>query len=284
MDEQNTSEIRVIAVQGDGLEKVKNYFPKVIYRQLASGHADALGAVAGDTLVGVLAFQNTEGVLEIEWAMVAPSYRRQNVCEEMIMTFMELVGMDLSVEKIIITLDSDTESRYLENFFKRIGFLKKDSDIEHCTYPMEKLAENPYLQNAQEYSEIRPLEELSKKQIQIIERIMRENMGLDLDGVSVSEDYDPQLSLYYIEENEPKGFVLVRRLQDDLELSVVYIDPAYSAQLLRLLLTLMQKVKSGGDIKGQIVMDLINEASRKLTEKMLPGAKYSSQIQMELNY
>ena len=272
-------DIETIILKGEKLEGVRDYFPPVIYRRLLERTATAVGATVDEKMVGVLAFQQNDEILKMVWIMIAPEYRGQSLAEYMIMELLNSATEMPGVRAVEAEVDPVTDSRRLSRFYRRIGFDEIPNEKKYFAIEVKELEKNALFRNDRQFHDIRTFRELPDLYFHKMQRIFSEEMGFDLDGIQLREDYDLSKSLCLCKDQEIASVILTRVKGERLELSFVYLSPKYPAALMPLILTLYREIKDNSKV---ITFETINEASLVLAKKIFPEAQCQEYRTMQL--
>ncbi|MCL2634053.1 MAG: GNAT family N-acetyltransferase [Oscillospiraceae bacterium] len=251
------------------------YIPRDLHNIIEAPEAIVLGvANDNDVSAGVLVSKVVGDWVEILWLYVDDEFRNKGGGTLLLSDLLSCVDSESDITGVFSQFPAQ-DNKALENLFAKNGFELEDGENNLYSLKAADLHNNRFWQKEQGGSE--NADTLDN----VIDVKLKEfEVKLSLAGVSVALDfpikwreYDGKLSSVYIKNNEVRGVLLFKKLDNELLLSYAYVTPEEKTALPAMLYKSGRIIIDTLPADTSISLAAITDASAKLMGKLFENSQ-----------
>ena len=220
-----------------------------------------------------------EETWSISWLLVAPDFRRRGAGAALLSLAEEIAAAtDMHLWCVFSEAPDDGAQGSLHRLFAARGYALVNSESRAYSISLKDMARESFFQReSKPVAGLKPLNEVPADVIAAMTRDLTKKGVLYVDPIS-SKWALGDISLVFMNNDAPAACVIFAQAgENTVQLSYVYADAASSMRLPMFLLKAHELLQKKFGPETELTIPCVTESSRKLVEKLLPGARVTLQ-------
>lgn len=256
--------------------------PKGIVRQLQSRtELLAIGAVEGQTPVGVLAAALEPQTARLVWVCTAEQARGHGVARALVRKLLAQARSDPDTDRVLADVRRGAPVDPMYMLLLTEGWLPTPFSLPDYGCTLAQLAEQPFWQQPMRLTGVQPLGTIAPALVQAYS----EWLGAQPDQAAVTlplqvEQYDPVLSMGYVADGRLQAVLLASKTDDALVLEYAQAQSAAAGGFAKLVYAAGQRAMADYPPETRISFAAITPAAERLADKLLSPAREQPMYRM----
>ena len=257
-------------------QQVPNIFAPLIpfryVREIEQGELMAVGAYDSweDEAVGVILFRQQEGWMELVWLNFSEYYRETEDALRFVERRVERTKQAGMLNGVFIDFADEQEEEPVAWILQTLGFRKDLVSNRVYELTLEHVKDTAIL-HRQTSRNVRSLHAINEeKRKKLVKTILADERAVPLTTPVDWSQYDENISVVYMNGNEPEGVLLFERQENDLIFSCAWaVEPK---ELVSMLVSALAQAEQLLPADAVVLIPVIDQRVAELVEKLVPVA------------
>lgn len=264
----------LVQITEDNLESFAALIPSVLYDGIRRGEYLALGSMILEYPNGAIVASLDADAADILSVYVDMYDRRNKTGSFLIDKLCELSSKVSGIYSLRAALPVDAEQNGITSFFEAEGFQLSDFGGPEAEFTIASLDASPFPDNPPNINRCLSGDEVGSEALLRFEHTLASSGDYLMEKSLCDTSINQVVSRYYVENNTVRGCaVFSSDKEGELIFELAYVSGG--TELLPLLVSVSRALKENFQPQTKIRLQAVNEASQKITEKLVPGAKLS---------
>ena len=241
-------------------------------REIEQGELMAVGAYDSweDEAVGVILFRQQEGWMELVWLNFSEYYRETEDALRFVERRVERTKQAGMLNGVFIDFADEQEEEPVAWILQTLGFRKDLVSNRVYELTLEHVKDTAIL-HRQTSRNVRSLHAINEeKRKKLVKTVLADERAVPLTVPVDWSQYDENISVVYMNGNEPEGVLLFERQENDLIFSCAWaVDPK---ELAGMLVSALAQAEQLLPADAVVLIPVIDRRVGELVEKLVPLA------------
>lgn len=264
----------IFPVNSADFKYLESCIPKGILADVRAGRGTLLCCAEDGHPRGVTVYSLYNGNYLLDWIYVEQGSRRQGYGTALLTQAIGKMMRDDMGDNLLVRYSPDEPPEGLEPFLESFAFWFRDRTIPVYSFTPAQVTLPQGIEKKVDCSEIFGISDLLREWKTDFEKLLEGVDDADMIELPISwKSYSPQLSVARVRNKRIEGILLMKEMEDGLELSFAYACSDKSMTFMLMVIAVLDRIrkKYGNDVT--ITVAAVTEHSEDLVNRIVPDAR-----------